>query len=176
MGWVSDDGTHEGYFAVVFADGVQGRWSSTRGIGVGYAVDGTDLIRPPSGVVGWRVCCDHRGRVGWRGSTWSRAGPGAEDLAAGLLFCPDDEVSWVLEARPDLEQLVGAEWLAHVAPDEALSGVREAVGAVRAAEQQLERAVASARLAGASWAAVGEAAAMTRQSAHERWAGRVPRL
>ena len=100
----------------------------------------------------------------------------AEDLAVGRLFCPDDAVSWVLEERPEVEQQVGAEWLTHVAPDEALDAVRQASAALRSADQQLERAVVSARLAGASWAALGEAAGMTRQSAHERWAGRVPQL
>lgn len=135
MGWVSDEGTHEGYFAVVFADVVRGRWSSARGIGVGYAQDGSELLRSPSAVAGWRLCCDHRGSTGWEGSTWSRAAdPEAEDVTADRLFCSDGEVSWVLEARPDVELLVGAEWLAHVAPKEALSGVREAAGAVRACE------------------------------------------
>ena len=174
MGWVSDDGTHEGYFAVVFADGVEGRWSSVRGIGVGYADDGSDVLRPGSGVVGWLLRCAHRGQAGWCGSAWTRVGCDVEDLRAGRLCCADDEVFWVLEARPDLEQLVGAEWLAHVAPDEALSNVRAASEAVRGAEQQLERAVVSARLAGASWAALGDAAGMSRQSAHERWSARVP--
>ena len=42
----------------------------------------------------------------------------------------------------------------------------------RGAERQLDRAVAKARVKGATWAEIGEAAEMSPQGAHRRWAAK----
>ena len=51
---------------------------------------------------------------------------------------------------------------------------RNAANAVLRSEARLGEAVAAAREAGATWAQIGEAVGMSRQSAHERW-GHAPR-
>lgn len=56
----------------------------------------------------------------------------------------------------------------------AVGGVRSATEGVVKAQLALDAAVFAARGAGASWAQIGQAAGMSRQSAHERW-GRTPR-
>lgn len=49
-----------------------------------------------------------------------------------------------------------------------------AANTVRRSEARLGKAVVAAREAGATWAQIGEAVGMSRQSAHERW-GHAPR-
>lgn len=56
-----------------------------------------------------------------------------------------------------------------MSPDPTLKAVVAARRSVLQAQDRLDAAVAAARIAGASWAAIGEATGMTRQSAHERW-------
>lgn len=56
----------------------------------------------------------------------------------------------------------------------AVDAVAEASLSVREAHARLERSVAEARAAGATWSQIGDAAGMSRQSAHERW-GHFPR-
>lgn len=58
--------------------------------------------------------------------------------------------------------------------DKAVDGVARANRAVLDAQSLLNEAVAAARGAGATWAQIGDAANMSRQSAHERW-GHIPR-
>lgn len=48
--------------------------------------------------------------------------------------------------------------------------IKGALAAVHAAEEQLDNAVLRARHAGLSWARIGDAANMSAQAAHERWA------
>lgn len=50
-----------------------------------------------------------------------------------------------------------------------------AANTARRSEARLEEAVVAAREAGATWAQIGEAVGMSRQSAHERW-GHAPRF
>ncbi|MBD5788377.1 hypothetical protein IF650_19635 [Cellulosimicrobium terreum] len=64
------------------------------------------------------------------------------------------------------------EWLAHVAPAEAVAEVAAAARGVVAATDRLDDAAIRARLAGASWGAIGAAAGITRQAAHLRWYNR----
>lgn len=52
---------------------------------------------------------------------------------------------------------------------EALAEVRELAEALGELERALHEAVAEARAAGASWALVGQALGVSRQSAHERF-------
>jgi hypothetical protein len=68
-----------------------------------------------------------------------------------------------------MEDLAWRDYRRHLAPDEALAAVAELTGQVNVGERQLDAAVATARAAGASWEAIGRAAGITRQSAHERW-------
>lgn len=176
MGWVNDDGGHEGYLTPVFADGVEGGGSTTTGIIVGYDHESNVVVRPDAEVTSWRLQCDHYpGGDSWQGSSWTRVSARAEeDLAARRLYCADEDVAWVTDTREDLSQLVMGEWRAHVAPADAIQQVRKAVGAAAAAQQQLQQAVVAAKLAGASWGAIGAAAGTSRQAAHERWAGHIP--
>lgn len=50
-----------------------------------------------------------------------------------------------------------------------LEAVRRAAEDRRAAELNLDHAVAAARKVGSSWAEIGDAVGISRQSAHERW-------
>lgn len=56
----------------------------------------------------------------------------------------------------------------------AVAAVAEAAAGVERAQALLETTVVLAREAGATWAQIGDAAGMSRQSAHERW-GCIPR-
>jgi len=51
----------------------------------------------------------------------------------------------------------------------AVAAVAEAAAGVERAQALLEATVVLAREAGATWAQIGDAAGMSRQSAHERW-------
>jgi len=53
--------------------------------------------------------------------------------------------------------------------DAALSGLSNASASLRQTENDLDAAVTSAREAGLSWAQIGSALGVSRQSAHERW-------
>ncbi|WP_084797571.1 hypothetical protein [Pseudonocardia sp. Ae706_Ps2] len=59
---------------------------------------------------------------------------------------------------------------------QALPGLAVHDAAVRLAEirEELDTAVGLARAAGASWTVIGNAAGLTRQSAHERWGAAFP--
>ena len=53
---------------------------------------------------------------------------------------------------------------------EALLGVEAAAREYNQAGHRLDKTVAAAKAAGASWADIGRAVGISRQSAHERWA------
>lgn len=150
MGWTHDTGYdpaygHEGYPAAVLDDGTE---TSVH----------TEAIQ--SRVTGWRAACE----CGWRGAQfWPRAEfPGSSSIAP-------DEVD-------GFETGHGAcgEWLEHL--HTALPGlaVHDAAQDLVDARDALDQTVAAARTAGASWAAIGKAAGLTRQSAHERWGNPAP--
>jgi hypothetical protein len=150
-------------------------WSDG-GITVTTAADGTDIPwdeRPASGVVGWRVSCDCKGRSqAWHGRRWDRA-----DVHDRRLSVPDDDAAEDLMFAEDswVTDLLYDEWLRHLGEVYAspaspqLIAVRDAARAAQEARTRLDDAVAAARAAGASWAGIGEAAGISRQSAHERW-------
>ncbi|MEV6071846.1 hypothetical protein AB0L82_35355 [Nocardia sp. NPDC052001] len=122
-------------------------------------------FRPQSEVVAWQPICECESR--WRGTRWERVGtPSEQDLAHHLAY---SEAAWALN---EIEDQGHAEWLRHIAPFRGLSAVEDAAEAVSAAQAELTHAVNQAREHGASWDAIGRAAGMTRQSAHERWARR----
>lgn len=58
----------------------------------------------------------------------------------------------------------------HIAPSEAILGVYAAARENRQAGHRLDKTVAAAEAAGASWTDIGRAAGISRQAAHERWA------
>lgn len=69
-----------------------------------------------------------------------------------------------------VEDAIHNEWKAHIAPSEALLGLEAAAREYDRAGRRLTKTVAAAKAAGASWADIGRAVGISRQSAHERWA------
>lgn len=106
-------------------------------------------------VVGWHTACS----CGWRSRViHSRANYPVRDATAYL--APD-----ALDEGP-----IQAEWRAHLNEVLPELAVHDALQKEATGRGPVEQAVRQAREAGASWTAVGRAAGITRQSAHERWA------
>lgn len=165
MGWLIDgvDG-HEGYVTNVLRDGRTS--GSTTGGGVvmwdvtsadeaqGWvrrlSNGGVEVVVPWGEVTAWRVICE----CGWEGS--SRP---VTDGADGPRYCPED-----------VEEQLAREWDAHVRPLLGLGAIARMTEQVSELEQQIDAAVDGARAQGVSWAAIGEAAGLTRQGAQQRWA------
>lgn len=193
MSWTTDDGQHEGYLVAEFADGQRATGTSGGGVpddqiivdtkydGEPGAVTNTRYVtRPAAQVIGWRVMCDCRRGVY---DTWSVAEtwmsdllvrvPSAalEDVQAGRIYAADGDVVDV-DFRDDVADMATDRWhREHLDGPQALTRIRDARGRVAAAEQELDGAVRDARAAGESWEAIGRAAGITRQTAHQRWAG-----
>jgi hypothetical protein len=191
MSWSDENYRHEGALSPVFADGAWGGGSTSLAIFVSKAADGrrvwgVDEWRSYRDVTGWRVVCDcvpstvrdeellsdewsgHKEL--WMGPLWERVPRREqEDLAARRIYCLDENAADLADDRPDIYDLAKADWDLHAAPDVAVAAVRTAAVAVREATQRLTDAVQRARDAGASWAVIGTAAGISRQSAHERW-------
>lgn len=164
MGWTWDTGygpayEHEGYAAAVLDDDT---------------VTGTHDDLTNSRFVGWRAACV----CGWRGERfWSRAEVVATDsLYAEQVALYPSAASVAPESVEGPEGGDGAlgQWRAHLA--EALPGlaVHDAAARLVEAREELDTAVGRARAAGASWTVIGDAAGLTRQSAHERWGAAFP--
>lgn len=164
---------HNGRAAAVFPDGR---------VSVGAAAGGT-LVRTLEEVVSgsWAPMdtIDGRTAVGWRwvcscgqaGPVWWRAPTSADhDPARHQVHAPGAGVH--ADPPDDLEEAIGAEWRAHL-PSPAIAVVSAAAEAARKAGADLDDAVRLARDAGESWAAIGDAAGMTRQAANERWGKRL---
>jgi hypothetical protein len=145
MGWIHDTGydsayDHEGWAASVLTDGTDtGTWSAE--------------IAPR--VVGWRAAC----ACGWRGNQFY---PRAE-WPSKTGFTPDDVDGW--------ENDTGcyAEWDAHLRETLPALAIHDLTQQIAKAQDELIEAVRRARSAGVSWTTIGDAADITRQSAHERW-------
>jgi hypothetical protein len=104
---------------------------------------------------------------------WARV-PSAslEDLARHRVFAPDSDVD--ADDRPEVAEAARAVWQRdHLDPLDVEAEIRAAADARREADARLDVAVARARRLGRSWADIGAAAGMTRQSANERWRDRV---
>lgn len=187
MGYLTEDGRHEGYLVPQFFDGQRGTGTTGGDIPDDHVATGPgDLApdgrwitptRPAGEVTGWVVCCDCAEADGFRSTTW--IGPtftrvpskALEDLAARRVFATDDEVAYATD-REDVEAAARDLWRAeHAFSQDALDEVESASRLVADARQRLDAAVAFARHGGATWAEVGRAAGMTRQSAQERWRG-----
>jgi hypothetical protein len=152
-------GEHEGWVVPLFADGAEGSGSSgSKGVSVRTA-DGKQEWRPDAAVIGWRAGCE----CGWRGPAWTRAAK--TDPRARMLVC---EGRFADLDEPE-EARVMDEWREHIAPFTRVEAVAEAAVGWRRASLALDDAVQTARLAGASWADIGNAVGITRQSANERW-------
>jgi hypothetical protein len=171
MSYQTDDGLHEGWEAAEFPDGRFSVGTGPSGVLVRYLRPDLDTGEP--GVldgrtaIGWRGVCE----CGWRGPLWERVtDPMEHDLSARKVFDPDPSAG---DSVPSgvIEDAIHREWLGHLPPT-SLADVRAAAEDVRKAETRLDDAVARARADGSSWADIGEAAGITRQSAHERWSRR----
>lgn len=179
MSWISDDNLHEGYFSPILVDGAESSGSNAAGPLVMIRdSDGTytgqDDQRSDDDVVGWLLKCNcttDDGYTTWTGDRWSRVPtPAQDDPTLGRVYlAPGDSSSDVME-RSDIAAVGRARWLSqHVTPHEALGEIRTARMEMSVARQRLDVAARLARAAGQSWAAIGEAAGMSRQSAQERW-------
>lgn len=156
MGYMGP-GDHEGWVAPLFADGAVGCGWHKGGIMVTALGDGTELdyddwqARPPVEVVGHVAACS----CGWRG-------PVQRGLAHEDGYLEDGDEGRVIEA-----------WRRHIEPAKMTELVSEAAARYSAAGRDLDDAVREARRLGATWADVGRAVGITRQSARERWDGRL---
>lgn len=192
MGWLDMDAPgHEAWLAAEFRDGERSVGVLASGVPddrvvVEYDADGrAHETRPAAEVIGWRVVCDcvdpfpssisgPRGPSRWSSALLERVPSEAlEDVAAGRIWAPDDEVAYV-DSREDVEQVARHRWQReHLRGLVAIAAVREASDALLEsqviAEARLDRAVREARAVGASWETIGRATAMSRQSAHARW-------
>ncbi|MDH3013841.1 hypothetical protein [Gordonia alkanivorans] len=185
MGWMheSDTHLHEAALVAVFEDGAESL-GSTMVDGVDYEVVETrrhpdeDRRRPTAEIVGWRLSCNCARRSSSEVSTWTdpvrwTRVPSAslEDLARHRVFASDTDVH--ADERPQVAEAVRAVWQReHLDPIDVDDEIRAAVTARRDADAQLDAAVARARRHGRSWADIGAATGMTRQSANERWKDR----
>ncbi|MFR9774171.1 AsnC family protein [Nocardia sp. SC052] len=178
MSQQTDDGRHEGHVAHLFADGMfGGSWSN--GPVATTTADGRHLdpeewqYRSQDEVVGWRVICTdlrtYEAPECWRGPVWTRvATPFEQDLDARRIYC-DDPYGLDQEA---IDLIMATDWKPHIGPVVELYAVGLAADEVAAAQRKLTAAVRVARDAGASWTDIGREVGISRQSAHERWAGK----
>ena len=190
MNWESDDGEHEGYLAAEFSDGQQAAGTISGSVPgdqiiVNVEYDGEPgaiintryITRPAAEVIGWRVMCTCRTSDSFAVTdTWTSdllvrvPSPALEDLQIGRICAADGDVAYVSD-RDDVSAAVVDRWKReHVAGPQALARIRTAREQVAAAELELGTAVQDARAAGESWEAIGRAAGITRQTAHQRWA------
>ena len=173
MSWINDDGDHEGWAAAEMPDG---RVSTGEGAG-GISVRApADAISPASAgqaevvngrdAIGWRGICS----CGWLGPVHRRV-PARQDAdpARHLVYWAVPDI-WA-DPPPGTEDAIRVEWQAHL-PAESLGDVKAAAAAARKADDALDDAVRRARQDGQSWAAIGDAAGLTRQAAWERWGKR----
>lgn len=185
MGWTFDeDGLydHAGYAAHLIADGRRVAATSGQGllirrqdesrIAAAWAAGRTpssedmyDLV-PWGELVGWQARCE----CGWLGPTWDRTSttPSRTDDQPWRGVDPDDAR---LRDGRSVDDAAHDAWLQHMQPLLTLSHVTGAAAAVAEARGALDDAVKAARAepTAASWADIGRAAGISRQSAHERW-------
>lgn len=172
MGWITEYGEHEGWAGALFADGKVSAASSADGVRVSYTAEGTfiaiadgDEWRPHDAVVGWVGMCDCPAR--WRSEAWTRVtDPGEADPATRRAYL---QLGAMADAPPEVEDALHLQWRAHIEPDLLLSEIAELTEQQHALGERITRAVVKARYAGVSWAEIGKAAQVTRQTAHEKW-------
>ncbi|MCZ4581576.1 hypothetical protein O4158_21290 [Gordonia amicalis] len=136
------------------------------------------VLRPSAEIVGWLLRCHCRRRDSSELSTWTdpiqwMRVPSAslEDLTRRRVCAPDPDLD--VNARPEIAEAAQGVWRReHLDPIDVDDEIRAAVSARRDADAQLDAAVAKARRLGRSWAEIGAATGMSRQSANERWKDR----
>jgi hypothetical protein len=176
MSYQSDDGQHEGWAAAEFPDGRFSVGSGTPEPGKSGALvrfldpardSGEPELLDGRTAIGWRGVCE----CGWRGPLWGRVADPAQHAPAGRrVFDPGPSVYGDVPSEA-IEDAIYREWLGHL-PSTSLTDVRDAAEDAHKAEARLTEAVQRARADGCSWADIGEAVGIARQSAHERWAKR----
>lgn len=120
-------------------------------------------IVPDDDVTGWRALCS----CGWEGPLWLRVNRrGTVNHLRRRTYVP---LLGVACPSVDVEAAIRAEWNAHAGPAIAVVELESAAEALEQAQERLNQRVLQARTAGVSWAKIGDAVRMTRQSAHERW-------
>jgi len=84
----------------------------------------------------------------------------------------DDTIVALPVFQPDVPgaRVWSREEMLHEQTRQHVQSVADAAAAFGSASEALDRAVRSARAAGASWADIGRAVGITRQSAQARWA------
>lgn len=153
----TDDGRHEGWVALLFADGERASGTSGRGVIVWPDDDiKREEIRPFADVIAWQPQCE----CGWRGVRRLLADERDENI--------DRKYNEPTEARED--ELM-AEWERHIAPEVRTARVSDLADRLADVQHDLSAAVAEARAAGASWGDLGRALGMTRQGAQQRYGG-----
>ncbi|MEV6071853.1 hypothetical protein AB0L82_35390 [Nocardia sp. NPDC052001] len=162
---------HEGYLECVYSDGRWGQTGSGGRLLVTRAADNTPMEEPEDRtgeeVVGWRAVCFETGDDAdcWFGPTWTRVATKTEQNPAVLqIFSADD---WLVGDHADT---IMTAWLRHLVPHIGTPSVESAAAMATDAQFRLTLAVLDARDKGASWAKIGAAVGISRQSAHERWA------
>lgn len=182
VSWTTDDGRHELYLAAAFTDGSLGSGSNAAGVRVMDSPDGSPLpadewhTRPDKEVTGWVVCCTHHDDGGYRSATerlatWDRVATSEEEQPeVGRFYESDSAID--LDTRADVEELMLKLWHSHLEPVNARTAISGAAEEVARATRALDQAVQTGRTAGLTWAEIGQAAGIARQSAHERWGGR----
>ncbi|AFR51420.1 hypothetical protein KTR9_4961 (plasmid) [Gordonia sp. KTR9] len=179
----SDTHLHEAALVAVFEDGAVSH-GSTMVEGVDYETVETgryrdeDRRRPSAEIVGWLLTCDCARRSSSAVSSWTDPVQWArvpsvslEDLTSHRVFAPDTDLD--VNVRREVAEAAQAVWRReHLDPIDVDYEIRTAADARKNADAQLDAAVAKARRLGRSWADIGAAAGMTRQSANERWKGR----
>lgn len=184
MGWVTDDGQHEGYLAVLLVDGKVASGSNFHGPVVMEVDEQGNFVRDvqysDDQIVGWELRCDcnipaRYDEFTFRSSTWfgprvERVATAAlEDLAAARIYSLAGDAGYVSD-REDVERVYRGLWEAeHLAPLQALTEIERLQRRIAGDTALLAQAVVFARATGRSWEEIGRAAGMTRQSAHERW-------
>ncbi|MFE7752121.1 hypothetical protein [Streptomyces sp. NPDC057428] len=186
MGWVTEDGLHEGYAVAVLADGRDATAEDSPGSSnsAWWCFDGRDG-RPLA--VGVRAGCDcyaaDSSRVvrTWRGSTVHPVVLGDDEATEGFdrqngpyaewenthvapaadTAVPGDVTALLTEMRERLAALAGERPLA------ALTAVAQLEAAAAAASIS---AAAAAQQRGSSWTDIGKAVGTSKQAAHQRFA------
>ncbi|WP_458782336.1 hypothetical protein [Arthrobacter sp. D3-16] len=121
-------------------------------------------VIPDEEMIGWRGACG----CGWQGELWKRvASPADADFSRRRDYISSGGFA---DASREVGDAIHEEWKAHISPSEAILGVQAAAREHSQAGQRLDKTVAAAKAAGASWADIGRAVGISRQSAHERWA------
>lgn len=179
MGWITDDGRHEGYLVPEFRDGQRGRGITGGGVPLDEVIVEVDYFREPpyetrpaSEVIGWRVTCDCSAEDGrrllpeserWQGDLITRvAFAQAEDLSARRVYAAESDVVGIQD-RTDVSELAQAIWRdEHVRHADALRILKDTRTRAALANRDLERAVATARALGVNPYLISEAARLPR--------------